>query len=106
MSSTLREPGFCERVGQMGSELETLRRCQVLGATAGDPTGEVLAELEKRHADLRQRAAQIDATLDKADQSAFSALEADLEGIADTVRHWIERQDVKTARGSHGRLAV
>jgi hypothetical protein len=96
MSSTQENLGYCKRVEEIGSELGTLRRCQVLGAADGDPTGKDLSELERCHADLRQRAAQIDAAPEQPHPSVVDALETDLQGLWDAVRRWIERQDVKT----------
>ena len=50
----------------------------------------------RRHVDLRRRSAQIEAA-DKPDQPAIDALEADLRGLSDAVRRWIQRQDAKIA---------
>ena len=98
MSSTHRKQNFCGQLETISRELETLRRCQALGATDVDPAGEELANFERHHVDLRRRAAQIEAATEKPDQSAVDALEADLRGLSDAVGRWIERQDAKIAR--------
>ena len=96
MSSIQGKQNFCGRLEAISRELETLRRCRTLGAGA-DPAGEELADFERHHVDLRRRSAQIEAA-EKPDQSAVDALEADLRGLSDAVRGWIQRQDAKTAR--------
>ena len=95
MSNTQGKQNFCGRLDAIGRELETLRRCRTLGVDA-DPAGEELAEFERHHVDLRRRSAQIEAA-DKPDQPAIDALEADLRGLSDAVRRWIQRQDAKIA---------
>src|SRR5262245_55104215 len=77
-----------ERIEAVGEELATLRRCQELGAAEADPAGEELAELERSHAELRDRASQ-----------TIKTLEADLQGLSDAVQRWIARQDRKAAKG-------
>jgi len=77
-----------ERIEAVGEELATLRRCQELGAADADPAGEELAELERSHAELRDRASE-----------TIKTLEADLQGLSDAVQRWIARQDRKAAKG-------
>jgi hypothetical protein len=89
------DPTLTDRIAGVGRELETLRRCQELGAAEDDPVSEDLASLERRHADLHERVARIQA--DKPDAPAVDALEADLQGLEQSVRRWIEHQDTKAA---------
>lgn len=91
------DPRLRQCIGEIGVSLAAMRARHARGDARADPDGAELADLEGRHADLDRRAAHLDTALAKPDRSVSDALAADAEGLRQSVRRWIERQDAKGA---------
>jgi len=92
------DPRVRERIGEIGVSLAAMRQRHARGDAQADPGGAELADLESRHADLNRRAAHLDVAMAKPDRSVVDTLAADVDGLLESVRRWIERQDAKSAQ--------
>jgi len=82
------------RLERLGREIETMR------AQAGQaelPTADEIADFAARHGTLHRRLAELEAR-GQSEHHIDGALAADLDGLAESVRRWIDRQDKKIAR--------
>jgi len=82
------------RIEQLGRDIDALRTRRYTGPA---PDARQLADLETRHAALHRRLAKLEAQA-RPDHDIADALEADLDGLVESVNRWIVRQDVKTRR--------
>ena len=57
-----------------------------------------LADIEARHADLHHTVTNLRSKPNAPRDEVVDSLEADLEGLAQSVNRWIARQDSKAAR--------
>jgi hypothetical protein len=81
-------------VERLGRDIEAMQNAQT-GLPA--PAAAELADIATRHGELDRRLTDLE-TRGKPDHHIAGALAADLDGLAQSVRRWIERQDVKAAR--------
>jgi len=79
-----------DRIEQLGHDIRTQ------GTASRIRDADELAEIEARHADLHRRLAELEAQA-KPEHHIAGALEADLNGLAQSVRRWIARQDAKAS---------
>ena len=78
------------RAEDLGRQLDDLR-----GRAASDRD---VADLQARHADLCRRLRDLQALPQAPEPHAVDALRDDFEGLAQSVRGWIERQDANAGR--------
>lgn len=81
------------RLERLDREIETMRARE---AEADLRAADELADFSARHAALHSRLAELEAQ-GKPEHHIDGALAADLDGLAESVRRWIKRQDTKTA---------
>ena len=88
---------FHERIDELGRDIRRMRD-QFSSRTHHSSSGgaDELAAIEGRHADLHSRLRSFGETAPESD--VIDALDADFDGLMQSIRDWIERQDAKAAR--------
>jgi hypothetical protein len=88
---------FHERIDELGRDIRRMRdqlSSRTHHRSSGDADG--LAAIEGRHADLHNRLKSFGETAPEKD--VVDTLEADFDGLMQSIGDWIVRQDAKAAR--------
>jgi hypothetical protein len=87
---------FHERLAELGRDIRRMRDQFSSSADRRDTADtEDLAAIEGRHADLYNRIGSLEET---PETDVIETLDADFDGLMQSIRDWIERQDAKAAR--------
>ena len=96
MAKSSEDHGLRSRIDQLGQDIAIIRKRH---AKAGERSADAseLSKLASRHADLHRRLADFAARSNR-DHHIAHALEADCDGLMQSINRWISRQDAKTTR--------
>jgi hypothetical protein len=88
---------FHQRLDELARDIRRMRDQRSRGTHDRDVGGdEDLAAIEGRHAELQDRFGALGETPPESD--VIETLDADFDGLMNSIRDWIQRQDAKAAR--------
>lgn len=90
---------FHARVEELGRKIESLRERAVRRFPGLRSQGaQEFAAIEARHADLQHTISNLQARSHEPRREVIDALEADYEGLVQSINRWMARQDTKASQ--------